>query len=58
MYETFQIDVFTKKYLVIICPQTLFYRSLKGIVFYLTMSILKEQAVHRHHNGVILSFLA
>ena len=28
----------------------------KGIVHYFTMSILKEQAVNWHHDGVILSF--
>ena len=30
--------------------------SVKGIVHYFTMSILKECAVNGHHNGGILSF--
>ena len=30
--------------------------TIKGIVHYFTMSILKEWAVNGHHNGGILSF--
>ena len=28
-------------------------QNLNGIVYYFTISILKEQAVYGHHNGVI-----
>ena len=53
--RTFDVCLF-KDILISVWIPTFLTSPVKGIFHYFTMSILEEQAVYGHHNGVILSF--